>query len=517
MKRTWTTKLKAATGGFLATGALFVILGTAMTLPPLASAVSMTDYTWTPVFIGQNVPPNILFIVDYSNYTLQDAFSGSGHQYPISFCDGCPTVLTPTPGVTKDMYASNVTIAAIAPDVSLVAVDTKGVACGAVGALCPAATLAAPADTFDPTHSYFGLFDPFRCYSTNSNSFTFGSIKVNIFDVCAGTFWDGNFLNWLAMRKMDIIYQALVGGAPKPAQANADGSANSLAGQSKTGENGKNNTCADDSKSCWRYVKFVPTLTLTGRVPVTVVAVDPNSLATGVFFGSGEGTLYVNNDGTTDPFDGSHNNTVDSFNLQVDLTTEPDVPSGNSSTSGTCDELDPNFAGHLICHKRDRSLGLFQKLRTDAMRAAIMFVDAGTGTAGNMQFLFDAAFNSSSVTNTRNQAVQSHSPLAEALYEALCYYRKSQGTCYNNTPASYDSSVQTQGDAFWFANYPTPQTVSCCKSFVLMISPGVPASTDGNAPNRTTPFRSSFKNVPSDPTSPTVTMFTGSDTLGVTT
>src|SRR2546426_1844281 len=511
MKRTWTTKLKAATGGFLATGALFVILGTAMTLPSPASAVSMTDYTWMPVFVGQNVPPNILFIVDYSNFTLQDAFSGTGHQYPISFCDGCPTVPTPPPGVTKDKYASNVTYTSgVLGDVPLVAVNSSGVAIDTWG-------LTPPADIFDPTHSYFGLFDPFRCYTTNSNSFTFGSIKINIFDVCAGTFWDGNFLNCLAMRKMDIIYQALVGGAPKPAQANADGTANSLAGQDKTGENGKpSQDCSSNSKTCWRYVKFVPNLTLTGRVPVTVVAVDPNSLATGVFFGSGEGTLYVNNDGTTDPFDGSHNNTVDSFNLQVDLTTEPDVPSGNSSTSGTCDELDPNFAGHLICYKRDRSLGLFQKLRTDAMRAAIMFVDAGTGNAGNMQFLFDASFNSSSVTNIRNQAVQTHSPLAEALYEALCYYRKSQGTCYNNTPATYDTSVQTQGDAFWFANYPTPQTVSCCKSFVLMISPGIPDSTDGNAPNKTglTP---PFPNA----AAPSVCMLgiggCGADTLGVTT
>src|SRR5881409_3214410 len=307
MKRTWTMKLKAAMGGFLATGALFVILGTAMTLPSPASAVSMTDYTWTPVFIGQNVPPNILFIVDYSNFTLQDAFSGTGHQYPISFCNGCQTANPAGNTVTSGKYASNVTTG------NLVAVDNTGAAIAG-------ASTAAPADVFDPNHSYFGLFDPFRCYTTNSNSFTYGSIKINTFDVCAGTFWDGNFLNWLAMRKMDIIYQALVGGAPKPAQANADGTANSLAGQSKTGENGKNNTCADDSKSCWRYVKFVPTLTLTGRVPVTVVAVDPNSLATGVFFGSGEGTLYVNNDGTTDPFDGSHNNTVDQFHLQDDLT-----------------------------------------------------------------------------------------------------------------------------------------------------------------------------------------------------
>src|SRR2546425_9549936 len=121
MKRTWTTKLKAATGGFLATGALFVILGTAMTLPSPASAVSMTDYTWMPVFVGQNVPPNILFIVDYSNFTLQDAFSGTGHQYPISFCQNCPT--NPTSTVTSNLYASNVTIA-----LTLVAVDNTGAA-----------------------------------------------------------------------------------------------------------------------------------------------------------------------------------------------------------------------------------------------------------------------------------------------------------------------------------------------------------------------------------------------------
>src|SRR5947209_7637545 len=299
MKRTWTMKLKAAMGGFLATGALFVILGTAMTLPPLASAVSMTDYTWTPVFIGQNVPPNILFIVDYSNFTLQDAFSGTGHQYPISFCNGCQTANPAGNTVTSGKYASNVTTG------NLVAVDNTGAAIAG-------ASTAAPADVFDPNHSYFGLFDPVRCYTTNSSSLTFGSIKINTFDVCAGTFWDGNFLNWLAMRKMDIIYQALVGGAPKPAQANADGTANSLAGQDKTGENGKpSQDCSANNKSCWRYVKFVPTLTLTGRVPVTVVAVDPNSVAAGVlgvFFGSGEGFLYVNDDSDFNPFNAASAN-----------------------------------------------------------------------------------------------------------------------------------------------------------------------------------------------------------------
>src|SRR5207244_395406 len=146
------------------------------------------------------------------------------------------------------------------------------------------------------------------------------------------------------------------------------------------------------------------------------------------------------------------------------------------------------------------------------MRVAIMFVDAGGGNAGNLQFLFDAPFNPSSVTTIRNQLVQSHSPLAEALYEGLCYFRKSQGLCYNNTPASYTDAVKTQGDAFWFANFPTPQTVPCCKNFVLMISPGVPEG-DGATPQRATPFPNAA--------APSVCLFgiggCGADTLGVTT
>ena len=470
-------------------GALIVILGTAMTLPSPASAVSMTDYTWLPIFVGQSVPPNVLIIVDFGNYTLPAAYSGTNHQYPVSFKSGT---------TTDSKYASNVTTG------NLVAVNaTTG---GDLGS-----TTAAPADRFDPNHRYYGMFDPFRCYATSSNSFTHGSVKITINEICAGTFWDGNFLNWLTMRKMDVIYQAIVGGAPKPAQANADGTANSLAGQNNTGENGKSSsTCADNGKSCWRYVKFVPTADLAGRVPTTLAA-DAAGGVSGRFLGSGEGTLYVNDssNATADPFD---TNLANQYTIQVDLTTEPDVPSGTGSTSGTCNELDPNFAGHLICYKQDRSLGLFQKLRLDAMRVAIMFVDAKDGNAGNMQFKFDAAFNAASVTNIRNQQIQTHSPLAEALYEGLCYYRKSQGLCYNNAPASYNSSVQTQGDAFWFANFPTPQTVSCCKSFVVMISPGVP-ELDGAAPQSQTPFPNAA--------APSVCMFgiggCGADTLGVTT
>src|SRR2546428_3658813 len=405
MRAMW---IKKPIVGFLTAGALVGLIGLALLVPSPASAVSMTDYTWMPVFAGQTVPPNILFLVDLGNHTLPAAYSGTNHQYPISFCSNCTT--NPMSTVTSNLYASNVTLD------NLIAVNKNGVA------IAPAPTTAAPADTFDPTHNYYGMFDPFRCYTTNSNSFTYGSTKTNLNDPCASTFWDGNFLNWLTMRKTDVIYQALVGGAPKPAQANVDGTANSLAGQDKTGENGSSaNTCADNTKSCWRVVEFVRIATPAGPL-APIHAPDAAGGALGRFLMAGAGQFYGSDDATSDPFNTA---TANQYILQVDLTTEPDVPSGTGSMSGTCDELDPNFAGHLVCYKRDRSLGPFQKLRLDAMRGATIFVDAGGGHAGHPQFLFDAPFVTSSVTNIRNQAVQSHSPLPEALHEGLSHIRNS--------------------------------------------------------------------------------------------
>src|SRR2546430_7615936 len=68
-----------------------------------AAAVSMADYTNYPVFMNQTVPPNVLFIVDMGNQTIQAAYAGTGHQYPISFKTGT---------VTASKYASNVTLTA---------------------------------------------------------------------------------------------------------------------------------------------------------------------------------------------------------------------------------------------------------------------------------------------------------------------------------------------------------------------------------------------------------------------
>lgn len=447
-------------------------------VPAGVSAQSMVNYTNNPIFLSQTVPPNILFLVDMGNFTLQAAYSGPNHQYPISFKAGTATSFN---------YAANVTVAAE----NLVAVDNSGVAIAA-------ASVASPADTFDSAKSYYGMFDPLRCYTTDANSFNYGSVKAALSTACANTHWDGNFLNWLTQRKKEMIYQVLVGGKPIPAQANTDGSANNLNGETKTGENGSTWDCQSNAKSCWRYVKFVPAATLTGRVPTTTLKTwaGGNILsAVGQIYGVGDGKLYVNDDATASPFNTAPGN---QYSLEVDLTTEPNAPAG-TGTQTTCvagnpnDNSDPDFAGHLACYKRDRSLGLFQKMRTDNMHVGVMFVNADTGQGGSLQFSYDEAFNASDVTGIRNEQIEANSPIAEALYEGLCLFRKSQGPCYSNSGAwstGYSSGgIGAVGDPFYFASM--NQMVRCAKCFVLMISPGIGVN-DGNAPDLASPFGNLF-------------------------
>ncbi len=453
--------------------------------PAPGLAQNMADYTNYPAFLSQSVPPNILFLVDMGNFTLEAAYSGTGHRYPISFKTGT---------ATDNLLAANVTVTGFKnTEVSLVAVNTSGVSINT-------SVVTSPADLFVSTKSYYGMFDSLRCYTTNSNSFIYGSKKAAVSDGCGGSYWDGNFLNWLTQRKKEMIYQVLVGGKPIPAQANQDGTANHLNGETKTGENGTTASCSNNSNSCWRFVKYVPNATLGGRVPssisaTTVKVSGGTTFNTGVFFGLGEGTLYVNDDATVNPFDNQPGNR---YTLAVDLTTEPNIPAGTGAmtdcTPGNPDDnSSPDYAGHLTCYMRERSLGLFQKMRTDNMHVAVMFVNADTGQGGSLQFAFDDAFNASTVTNIRNEQIEANSPISEALYEGLCLYRKVQGPCYSNSGSwktGYSAGgLNAVGDPFFFKSL--NQTVRCYKSFILMISPGI-GFNDGNAPDLAQPFGNLF-------------------------
>ncbi len=476
----------------LSTSALAVVasclglfLAEAIAAPPSPPpAPSMVNYTNYPQFLNKSGPTNILFLVDVSNATLEAAFSGSNHKYPISFKAGT---------ATDSKYAANVTIDSSA-DPDLVAVDSDGVTISS-------ATVSAPADTFNSSKKYFGIFDPYRCYTSSGTEFVHawrkvdGSGNPDYTVACnASTQWDGNFLNWLSMRKQEMIYQALIGGRPLPAQANSDGTANTLAGARNIGENGASaNTCSDNSKTCWRYVKFVPAAALTNRVPSTLpspavtLASGSISAGTGIIFGMGEGSgqggIYVNDNATANPFDNASGNR---YQIQVKLDSEPDDVPGTGAQNN-CRLGDADYMGTRACYLRERSWGLFQRLRVDeGLRVSIMFVNGSTGQGGSLTIPFDTSLVSADYTNIRNEHTEIKAPIAEGLYDALCYYRKSSGPCYSNTSGSwksgFDSTTAVAGDPYFVKS--VNAIVPCCKNFVLMISPGVGIS-DGDAPTAT--------------------------------
>ena len=64
------------------------------------------------------------------------------------------------------------------------------------------------ADDFDPLEKYTGYFNPNARYS-----------YAGEFDWDAGGSWDGNFLNWMTMRRVDIMRKVLVGGLAPPGPA----------------------------------------------------------------------------------------------------------------------------------------------------------------------------------------------------------------------------------------------------------------------------------------------------------
>ena len=476
----------------------------------IAQTINMTDYTNYPMFLNKSGPTNILFIVDLSNAQLPAAYGA----YPISAKNGTVTVST-----GNVQYAANINMTAGSGN-SLVS-SSDG------GSTANSATASAPHDAFNPAKEYYGFFDPYRCYAPGNPHFVHGSKKVDgsgnpsVSVSCASNHWDGNFLNWLSMRKKEVTMQALIGGKTLSAQSNTDGSANTMAGEDKTGEDGSaSNDCSGTNKPCWRYVKWVPVSNIydtstppqliqggyTGRMPTdSTYAADAAGAAVtppsggGRFFGVGEGKIYLNVNTTIDPFDGNGPTAPTTIQLSVDLDTEPNTPAaGSAATSSNLDKqicydtADPMYAGGRACYKRERSLGLFQKMRKDLFRVGILFADNVGGKGGYLQFRFDDDFNASSITTIRNQAVKPYAPIAEATYEGLCLYRNSQGACYSNSPADFVATTGSRYDPFWVCDKDsstgnckspvTGQLVPCCKNFILMISPGV-AKGDENAPD----------------------------------
>ena len=147
--------------------AALLAIGT-LAVPSGTTDAGMTDYCQVPPYVIQNTPPNVLILLDISSSMLNNAYY-DGFQTPTNTADdhSC-TISDPC---TQYNYSGRL-----------------------------------------PNHRYYGYFDPDQWYTNNTG---------NVFDPAGprtGTrpanSWSGDFLNWLTMRRIDVMRKVLTGGRP---------------------------------------------------------------------------------------------------------------------------------------------------------------------------------------------------------------------------------------------------------------------------------------------------------------
>jgi len=143
----------------LAAGALLV--------PSGPTDAGMTDYCQIPPYVIQNIPPNVLILFDVSGSMMNNAYY-DGYQTPINLTDDHSC--TSTDRCTQYNWTGR------------------------------------PA-----SHRYYGYFDPDKWYTYGSNVFTDQGPRTG---ARPANSWSGDFLNWLTMRRIDVMRKVLTGGRP---------------------------------------------------------------------------------------------------------------------------------------------------------------------------------------------------------------------------------------------------------------------------------------------------------------
>ncbi len=280
---------------------------------------------------------------------------------------------------------------------------------------------------YNPAKTYFGYFSTNRKYSYASNVFTINA---------AGD-WNGNFLNWACMRRVDVSRKVLVGGKAT----------------SRTG--GGNARLIGDSAAGWWVWKFGPTDN-TGLSP----AAYKNTATEWFTYELLNGFLHIYKYNTATGV-WTYVNAY-TIVVQKDVTLEP------------TEFVNGNLAG------------IMQKVETKA-RWGLEFFNTGCGGAGEgcnpahdggnvTEPIVGTGYGVNMITTIENKSATTWTPLAESLYTAIGYFAQNSSFKYSNG----DFSTGVQGkDPFYYGDL--AQYVPCGKNFVILITDGDP-TMDNNIP-----------------------------------
>lgn len=298
--------------------------------------------------------------------------------------------------------------------------------------------------SFDPTTTYYGLFDPAQCYQYTTGSVelfkTGSSFSKSASNDCPDPThpWDGNVLNYVSMRRIDVAKWVMTGGKCDGAR---DSTGNCSSGR-VVGTSG-------DASSGWRTRSAsIPEALLANRVdasflPGTGTAwfhSPPVVPQTGIFCIDGipgpTGTGIVG-------LPVSACNGVTQFQVRVEFLTEP---------TGVIQQTGIKARFGLMVYNRDEG--------------GRVIVEMGD--------------NLGMLTQIDNTIPSGWTPLAETLYEAIRYFAQLPPV-YNQSGPDY--TVTPAKDPYYFQPpwVTSPQYVNCCQSYVIIFTDGQPTQ-DRNIP-----------------------------------
>ncbi len=373
---------------------LFLVAVLFLTAHGGSALAGMTDYCQVPPYVIQNIPPNVLILLDISRSMLYFAYY-DGYQTPDNALD-----------------------------------DNQ---CGNQGAPCMGYNWSGrPA-----SHRYYGYFDPNQWYTYASGVFTASGSTTR---AKTPSEWSGDFLNWLTMRRIDVMRKVLTGGRPSGTKIDGE--------------------IADaDNVGVFRRVT------------------KAEALANTPFTTSGnKDVLFVFNTGN------SGSSKFDAYATQNTDTNNNDYSNSDKITSQVVNQsIAVNVTVPLPVE------GVLQQTVGARARVGLMFYSTGDG--GNV--ITDVGKDvggKSSLTDTINQINLSrpntNTPLAEALWSATGYFAQ-QSSILGGPGPNYgppnNFTIGPNSDPTNFGTGGQPRWPVCQKNFVLLLTDGEPCG-DGNIP-----------------------------------
>ena len=331
------------------------------------AANSMAPYLSTPIFMSNAVPPNVLIIFDNSGSMNQMAY----WEEAVEHSEGDPWW-----------------------QVDIV-----------------------PTTPYDPARNYYGYF----VAGTPASRVKY-SYSSNKFNRDPSGEWEGNFLNWVTMRRADVARKVLVGGL---ATSRTGGGNTTLIGEDPV-QSGRSFKCKLGFMTMWNYTPFK----------------DFNDRYVGVK----DGYLYVSKDLNTSPFD--------KFDYKYGIKVQRD--------SAVPDEAFDFHDGNIA--------GVMQKVG-DKAYWGLEFFRSGTGNGENGGYIKNRVGHptiTNLYTNIENEPMQNWTPLAESLYVAMQYFK--QEPIDASLASLYNPGYQL--NSAWDPYDQDGASTHCAKSFVLIFTDG---------------------------------------------